>query len=290
MKKILYVFITVLFLFFLVALASSGDFNSLNKGPGKQEDQQLKKLNINIMDGNSRPQQDPEGLKSAKTNDSPCYIWMDYYKLREGRYIIRILQDGSSQYFKIVLNQIVEVREGMLSPNEAMSLFDLLYKKDFFTMKSRNPHEEKGIIYEGDIVSITVDVHGRHHSVSGRLPDYLPINLLDIIQTIEKNIPKLQKVKKLGTFLSVVEVNQERVDLIKKIKQRESQGARLSFLSALDLDQYPSIKEAVANIGQLIYVDPTQSLEIESSLEKYDFILLNDKYYELSEVFSVKEE
>ena len=67
------------------------------------------------------------------------YIWMDYYKLREGRYWIKILKNGEALYLKFDIpgtDTLKEVRSSTPPSEETMQLFDLLQERNYLQMKS----------------------------------------------------------------------------------------------------------------------------------------------------------
>jgi hypothetical protein len=207
------------------------------------------------------------------------YLWIDYYKLREGRYWSKLSSDGGVLWVRFGVPgtyTLSEVRAGTLSSEETSWFFDSFGKIEFFELQSEYQPIE-GVIYEGDVLTVFAYYEGNSHRVSSRPPGFVPEGLLQIVNSFEEKISKLESQSDHKLFIRAGVVNPNRAQRLK------DRGRSFIPFSNEQLEEHPSVKKAVEEPNTLVSVNLRESQKINQYLagENYFYLYGLDGYFQL---------
>lgn len=212
----------------------------------------------------------PEAVRGKETKSN--YIWIDYYKLQEGRYWIQTLEDGESLYLQFDVlgtDKIKKIRSGSLPKEEVTGLFSLFKKVNFFRMGNQDPLSNQGIIYEGDILTVFAQLQGKSHQVNARPPGFIPKGLNKIVDAAEEKISKLEPQSGHKTFIRLGKVSPERVEKLKKTGQQI-----ISWEDRLPTNLL-AMKAAFDNPGLFVALEPQEFKSINRYLSNNNYPLIS---------------
>jgi hypothetical protein len=223
-----------------------------------------------------------ETAVDTKSQESD-YIWIDYYKLKEGYYWTRVSENGEALYVQFGVpgtNELRVVRAGTLSSEEVSQLFDLFKKVGFFNLESKYP-TDSSVIPEGDLLTIFAHIDGKSHQVSARPPGFSPKGLSEIVEFVEGKIPTLEPQSDQELFLRAEVVTPDRAERLK------SRGQRFISFSQEELQEHPSVKVAVKRPNELISLGPQEFQKISQYLthKDYFFVSTSDGNFQVEAFF-----
>lgn len=192
------------------------------------------------------PHQNRSAKMSSVTQPGDDYVWMNYYRLREGRSWMRVTRTGQVLYLQLGApgtKEVKAVKVGNLSASRAQQLFDHLRRIEFFQLEDTVP---SGIM-EADILNVEARVDGEKHQVSARPPSAVPSGLLGLVDRLEAIAPALDSVTGERVLLRAQTISSERM------QELRTSGA--SVLSIDAVSQHPSIHAAVQRPGQYVLLD-----------------------------------
>lgn len=179
------------------------------------------------------------------------FAWVDYYKLRHGRYWMEVREDGEVVYVRLQMPgmaAIAESRRGTLSTTETAQLFSRLESTGFFGMTPQHS-SAPGVIDEGDVLTVSACARGRCNRAWAGSPGFVQSGILDFVRALEEKIPALHTQSGQALFLRAVEIDADR-----EARLRARGG---SFFSVPDqrLQAHPALREALERPGRFVPLD-----------------------------------
>lgn len=172
---------------------------------------------------------------SCQLRPSGDYVWMNYYRLREGRSWVRVLRSGHTLHVKFKGKDTVSsVKVDTLSPSRTTGLFDHLRRVQFFELNDASTPDSVQV--EADILTVEAQAEGKRHQVSARPPVASPPGLMSLADSLESIASTLNPVEE-GTLVKGLSLSKSRAEELRK-----SGAPQLAFAEA---SEYGTIQSAV---------------------------------------------
>ncbi len=200
------------------------------------------------------------------SGDGQEYLWMNYYRLQQGRLWMRLASSGRALYVRFSEEKrtnVKEVRTDQLSPARVRSFFEALERIQFFNLDDTTSSEK----VEADILEVAAQVGQEQHQVSSRPPSHVPSGLMDLAGRLKSAVSTLSPVDSDRMLVKSLAVSEHRAQTL-----RES---NVPQLASDTLSEYETIQSVVRHPDQFFLLSRTEFSRLPEKFADAPYFLVS---------------